>query len=130
MTLIGINTAIYAKAQGIGFAIPINKAKRIVSDLIQYGEVVPSWTGLFLQDLDKELALYLKIPEDKGVIVKEVEPGSPAITAGIRKGDIILALENIPIRSVDDYQQALKGFSVGSRITFKLLQKASRRHVY
>ncbi len=125
--LIGINTAIYAKAQGIGFAIPINKAKRIVSDLIQYGEVVPSWTGLFLQDLDKELALYLKIPEGKGVIVKEVEPGSPAITAGIRKGDIILALENIPIRSVDDYQQALKGFSVGSRITFKLLQNAKQK---
>ena len=125
--LIGINTAIYAKAQGIGFAIPINKAKRIVSDLIQYGEVVLSWAGLFLQDLDKELALYLKIPGDKGVIVKDVEPGSPAIIAGIRKGDIILALENIPIRSVDDYQQALKRFSVGSRITFKLLQGARQK---
>ncbi|MFC1876248.1 Do family serine endopeptidase [Thermodesulfobacteriota bacterium] len=125
--LIGINTAIYAKAQGIGFAIPINKAKRIVSDLIQYGEVVLSWTGLFLQDLDKELALYLKIPENKGVIVKDVEPGSPAIIAGIRKGDIILALENIPIRTVDDYQQALKRFSVGSRITFKLLQGARQK---
>jgi serine protease Do len=122
--LIGINTAIYAKAQGIGFAIPINKAKRIVSDLIQYGEVVLSWTGLFLQDLDKELARYLKIPEDKGVIVKDIEPDSPAITAGIHKGDIILALENIPIRSVDDYQQALKRFSIGSRVTFKLLQDA------
>ena len=81
--LIGINTAIDAKAQGIGFATPINKAKRIVSDLIQYGEVVLSWTGLFLQDLDKELARYLNIPVDKGVIVKDVEPGSPAITAGI-----------------------------------------------
>ena len=125
--LIGINTAIYAKAQGIGFAIPINKAKRIVSDLIQYGEVVLSWTGLFVQDLDKELAFYLKIPEGKGVIVKDVEPDSPAITAGIHKGDIILALENIPIRSVDDYYQALKRFSVGSRITFILLQGAQQK---
>ncbi|MBW2569370.1 MAG: trypsin-like peptidase domain-containing protein, partial [Deltaproteobacteria bacterium] len=51
--LIGINTAIYAKAQGIGFAIPINKAKRIVSDLIQYGKVVQIWLGLTVQDLDK-----------------------------------------------------------------------------
>ena len=125
--LIGINTAIYAKAQGIGFATPINKAKRIVSDLIQYGEVVLSWTGLFLQDLDKELARYLNIPEDKGVIVKDVEPDSPAITAGIHKGDIILSLENIPIRSVDDYQQALKGFSVGSRIIFEILQDKRKR---
>jgi Do/DeqQ family serine protease len=120
--LIGINTAIYAKAQGIGFATPINKAKRIVSDLIQYGEVVLSWTGLFLQDLDKELARYLNIPLDKGVIVKDVESGSPAINAGIHKGDIILSLEKIPIRSVDDYQQALKRFSVGSRITFEILR--------
>ena len=125
--LIGINTAIYAKAQGIGFATPINKAKRIVSDLIQYGEVVLSWTGLFLQDLDKELARYLNIPVDKGVIVKDVEPGSPAITAGINKGDIILSLENIPLRSVDDYQQTLKRFSVGSRITFELLRNARRK---
>ena len=125
--LIGINTAIYAKAQGIGFAIPINKAKRIVSDLIQYGEVVLSWTGLCLQDLDKELGLYLKVPENKGVIVKTVEPGSPATTAGIHKGDIILALENIPIRSVDDYQQVLKGFSVGSKIKFKILRDAQQK---
>ena len=125
--LIGINTAIYAKAQGIGFAIPINKAKRIVSDLIQYGEVVLSWTGLFLQDLDKDLAHYLKVPEDKGVLVKDVEPDSPAITAGIHKGDIILALENIPIRSVDDYQQTLKDFSVGSKIKIKILQDAQQK---
>jgi serine protease Do len=125
--LIGINTAIYAKAQGIGFAIPINKAKRIVSDLIQYGEVVLSWTGLFLQDLDKDLAHYLGVPADKGVIVKDIEPGSPAMTAGIRKGDIILVLDKIPIRSVLDYQQALKSFSVGSKIRIKLLRNTQQK---
>lgn len=125
--LIGINTAIYAKAQGIGFAIPINKAKRIVSDLIQYGEVVLSWTGLVLQDLDKALARYLKIPEDQGVIVKEVESGSPATAAGIHKGNIILALDNIPIRSIYDYQQALKSFPVGSRIKIKVLQNGRQK---
>ena len=120
--LIGINTAIYAKAQGIGFAIPINKAKRIVSDLIEYGEVVPSWTGLFLQDLDEDLAHYLKVPEGKGVMVREIEPGSPAMAAGIRKGDIVLVLGNIPIHSVDDYQQALKKYSVGSQIKIDILR--------
>ena len=60
--LVGINTAIYAKAQGIGFAIPINKAKRIVSDLIRYGEVIPAWIGITVQDLDADLARYLKHP--------------------------------------------------------------------
>jgi len=60
--LIGINTAIYAKAQGIGFAIPINKARRIITDLIQYGEVVLSWTGLLLQGMDPDLARYLNVP--------------------------------------------------------------------
>ncbi len=53
--LIGINTAIYAKAQGIGFAIPINKAKRIISDLIQHGEVIPAWIGLTVQNVDERL---------------------------------------------------------------------------
>jgi len=125
--LIGINTAIYAKAQGIGFAIPINKARRIVSDLIQYGEVVLSWTGLFLQNLDKNLAHYLKVPEDKGVIVKDVEPDSPAVSAGIHKGDILLSLENIPIRSVDDYQQALKKFAVDSKVKINILRDNQRK---
>jgi len=125
--LIGINTAIYAKAQGIGFAIPINKAKRIVTDLIQYGEVVLSWTGLFLQDLDKDLAHYLGVPADKGVIVKEIEPGSPAMIAGIRKGDIILALDKIQIHSVLDYQQALKNFSVGSKIKITFLRNTQQK---
>jgi len=120
--LIGINTAIYAKAQGIGFAIPINKAKRIVSDLIQYGEVVLSWTGLFLQNLDKDLAHYLKVPLDKGVIVKDVEADSPAVSAGIHKGDIILRLEKIPIRSVDDYQQALKKFAIDTKVAIDILR--------
>ena len=58
--LIGINTAIYAKAQGIGFAIPINKAKKIISDLIQFGEVIQTWIGITVQNLDKKLAGYLK----------------------------------------------------------------------
>jgi len=125
--LIGINTAIYAKAQGIGFAIPINKAKRIVTDLIQYGEVVLSWTGLFLQDLDKNLAHYIGVPADKGVLVKEIESGSPAMIAGIRKGDILLALDKIQIRSIRDYQQALKNVSVGSKIKITLLRDTQQK---
>ncbi len=121
--LIGINTAIYAKAQGIGFAIPINKATRIVTDLIQYGEVVISWTGLLLQDLDENLARYLNVPDNKGVMVTAVELSSPAMKTGIRKEDIILALDNEPLRSVEDYYQIMRSFPVGSTIKINLLRK-------
>ena len=76
--LIGINTAIYAKAQGIGFAIPISKARKIISDLIQYGEVIQAWIGITVQNIDEKLTRYLKIPDIKGVMVTSVEPKSPA----------------------------------------------------
>jgi S1-C subfamily serine protease len=125
--LIGINTAIYAKAQGIGFAIPISKAARIVTDLIQYGEVVISWTGLVLQDLDNNLARYLNIPENNGVMVTAVESSSPAMKVGIRKEDIILAIDSHPIRSVEDYHQVMRSFAVGTSVEISLLRKNKRR---
>jgi Do/DeqQ family serine protease len=121
--LIGINTAIYAKAQGIGFAIPIKKAVRIVTDLIQYGEVIISWTGLLLQDLDGNLAKYLSVPDNRGVMITAVEPGSPAMKAGIRKEDILVAIHGEPIRSVEDYHQVMRSFPVGSLLKMQLLRK-------
>ena len=97
--LIGVNTAIYAKAQGIGFAIPINTAKRIVSDLIRYGEVIPAWIGITVQDIDADLARYLKASAIKGVLVKKAEKSGPAGKAGIREGDIILSIKTRDIIS-------------------------------
>ena len=114
--LIGINTAIYAKAQGIGFAIPINKAKKIISDLIQFGEVIQTWIGITVQNLDKKLAGYLKIPDKKGVMVKALEPASPASNAGLKEGDIILAIGNKKIASVQDYASAKKTYAAGDTL--------------
>ena len=114
--LIGINTAIYAKAQGIGFAIPINKAKRIVSDLIRYGEVIQAWIGITAQNLDQRLAQYLKVSGIQGVIVKEVEPAGPAGRAGVREGDIILAIGDRNTLSVDDYRAIMKDFKAGDTV--------------
>ena len=111
--LIGINTAIYANAQGIGFAIPINKAKRILSDLIKYGEVIPAWTGIVLQNIDTKLAHYLQIPGKGGVAVKGVERHSPAEKTGIVEGDIILSLNQKTVSSLDDYTAIMKGISAG-----------------
>jgi len=115
--LIGINTAIYAKAQGIGFAIPINKAKRIVNDLIRYGEVVPAWIGILVQDIDTQLARYLQTQEVTGVLVKTVEPNSPAQKAGIREGDLLFSLTSRKIHSTDEYESVLKGIAAGQRLS-------------
>ena len=114
--LIGINTAIYAKAQGIGFAIPISKAKKIISDLIEYGEVIQAWIGITVQNLDKRLAHYMKLPVKKGIMVKAVESESPAQNAGIQEGDIILRIDNRKIVSSDDYQTAMRGFAAGDTL--------------
>lgn len=118
--LIGINTAIYAKAQGIGFAIPISKAKKIISDLIEYGEVIQAWIGITVQNLDKRLAHYLKVPVKKGIMVKAVESGTPAQKAGIQEGDIIISINNRKILSGDDYQTAMRGFAAGDTLRVKI----------
>jgi len=118
--LVGINTAIYAKAQGIGFAIPINTAKRIVSDLIRHGEVIPAWVGATVQDIDEKLARYLKIPEMKGVLVKAVDKSSPAERAGVTTGDVILAVGSRSIHSSQEYHLALKNYAAQDRIDLKI----------
>ncbi|MBS3758703.1 MAG: Do family serine endopeptidase [Desulfobacterales bacterium] len=118
--LIGVNTAIYAKAEGIGFAIPINTAKKIVSDLIAYGQVIHAWLGLTVQNIDQRLAGYLNLPSDKGIVVKDLAPGSPAAGAGIREGDVILAIGDQAIQSVSDYEYAMRGRSKGETIKVKL----------
>ncbi|OQY60521.1 MAG: hypothetical protein B6245_01050 [Desulfobacteraceae bacterium 4572_88] len=115
--LIGINTAIYAKARGIGFAIPISKAKGIISDLLRYGEVSEAWVGLAVQDIDARLSRYLRIPPGKGgVLVRKVEKGSPARRADIREGDIVLSLGGIPLSSGRDYDAAIKNFRAGDTV--------------
>ncbi|MGA8179602.1 MAG: Do family serine endopeptidase, partial [Desulfobacterales bacterium] len=120
--LIGINTAIYAKAQGIGFAIPINKAKRVISDLIKYGEVIPAWIGVTVQDMDAELAKYLKASDIKGVLVKKTEASGPAYKSGIQAGDIIQSIGSRKIRSQDEFNTAMSNISAGESLDIGVLR--------
>lgn len=122
--LIGINTAIYAKAQGIGFAIPISKTRKIISDLIAHGEVIEPWIGIIVQNIDAGLARYLSVPAKSGVLIKMVEKGSPAAKAGAREGDIILALDNRKIVSEDDFQSTMRNYSVGDKLNLQLRRSA------
>jgi serine protease Do len=126
--LIGINTAIYAQAQGIGFAIPINRAKRIISDLINYGEVVQTWIGMTVQPLDSDLVAYLNIKDKAGVLVTTVEPQSPAAAAGLNGGDVILSIDGHRITTTSEYHFKIKEFSPDQNIPVKINSKAYIQH--
>src|SRR2546425_8997037 len=103
--LIGINTAIYGKAQGIGFAIPVDRARRVMKDLVSYGEVHHAWVGLTVQDLSPELAQHFGAR--KGVVVAEVEPKSPAAAGGLAQGDVVTGVDGRDVRSRDEFEDRL-----------------------
>ena len=127
--LIGINTAIYAKAQGIGFAIPIGKARKIISDLIQYGEVIQAWIGITVQNMDESLARYLEVPGNKGIVIKTVEPKSPAKKAGMQESDIIVTIDNKKINSIDDYKSVTKSIAAGDTLQAMLWRNGKKLNV-
>jgi Do/DeqQ family serine protease len=103
--VVGINTAIVAAGQGIGFAIPINEAKEIMRQLIDRGRVVRGWMGVAIQDLTDELAPAFGVKEREGVLVADVVRGGPADGAGIRPGDVIVEFDGSVIAEVTDLQR-------------------------
>ena len=125
--LIGINTAIYAKAQGIGFAIPINTARRIISDLIRYGEVILPWIGLGLQQIEPRMAAYMDLPGNVGLMVKTVDRDSPADAAGMQVGDVLLSVDGQDLISHADYTAAIRGYKSGDRIAISFWRKGRRQ---
>jgi serine protease Do len=121
--VIGINTAIYQKAQGIGFAIPINKAKKIVKELLRAGEVRPLWIGLDVQELTADLKAHFGVPgEKKGVLVSDVYDESPAAQAGFKRGDVLISVEGFPVDSPEAYHQALAEYTVTEPLTFNIFR--------
>lgn len=118
--LIGINTAIYGKAQGIGFAIPISRAKRIVEELITHGAVEPPWIGVATQTLTPELATHFSLKDKQGVVIRAVEPASPAAAAGLQRGDVIISLDGKPLQSSEEYLQRERAYNSGAKLRFRI----------
>jgi len=127
--LIGINTAIYSKAQGIGFAIPINKARRVIDDLIKYGEVHIPWLGVFVQDLDPRLAGYFEAPDQQGVLISGIIAHSPAQDAGLQPGDVITAVGTKRVSSKETYLAIIRDFAVGDVIPVTVW-RAGKDHTF
>ena len=123
--LIGINTAIYAEAQGIGFAIPINRARRIISDLITYGAVVDAWVGLTVHPMDANLAAYLGVQQAEGVIVTAVEPQSPASAAGFQEGDVVVIIDGMKISDLAAYHLKMNSVTPDQALTFEIIRKGN-----
>ena len=120
-TLIGINSAIYSGAEGIGFAIPIDVARRVISDLIEHGEITPVWMGLEFQDLDHTLHEVMGLPRNvKGALVNAVRKNSPASRAGIRRGDIVTRFEGHSVQSARDFFESLETVTVGQKLQLEL----------
>ncbi len=108
--LIGINTAIYSRSggsQGIGFAIPANMVATLLESQVKGGQVVRPWLGLSVQPVTPEIAESIGMKAPKGVLAKDIYPGSPAEKAGLKAGDVVLALNGAPINSEQDLQYRL-----------------------
>ncbi|KUK13318.1 MAG: DegQ family serine endoprotease [Synergistetes bacterium] len=114
--VIGINTAIIPYAQGIGFAIPVNTAKQILNDLIKFGRVKRGWLGIYLQAMTPSLAKGFGLKEAKGVIVARVISGSPAEKYGLKRGDVILKVDDKEVNSPAELQIAIRSHKAGEKV--------------
>ena len=120
--VVGINTAIIASGQGIGFAIPINMAKEIAPQLQKRGHVTRGLLGVAIQDVTPELAKSLGLKESKGALVSQVVPGGPADKAGIEQGDVIVNFDGRTVDDSKDLPRIVASTPVGKTVTVKLLR--------
>jgi serine protease Do len=124
---IGINAAINPSGQGIGFAIPINMVKGVMNQLIEKGRVQYGYIGIILLPLDKTLAEGLGLKVDRGVMVKEVLPGTPAEEAGLKSKDVIIEFNGKPVKELQKFRIMVANTPVGSKVPIVVLRKNKKK---
>ncbi|MDB4470849.1 trypsin-like peptidase domain-containing protein, partial [Deltaproteobacteria bacterium] len=117
--LVGINTAIARQAQGIGFSIPINTAKRVLNDLIEYGRVRRAFLGVVPVDVSSS---FTRSRGDGGVLIEELLVDSPAEKAGFEIADVILAIDGIPISTTGEYYSLLQTYTPDDKLRVSVLR--------
>ena len=120
--VVGINTAIIPYAQGLGFAIPVNKAKEIMGQLLEKGKVSRGWLGVNITDLDPEVAKMYGIPDGSGIVVAKVIPGDPAEKAGVKAGDIIVEVNGTKVKNSNELRQRIGAIPPNSTARLKVVR--------
>jgi serine protease Do len=127
--VIGINVAIYAEAQGIGFAIPVDRAKKVVQDILRYGEVHSAWIGAVTATITAEEARRLELETTRGAVVVRVFADSPAARAGLQTGDVITAVGGRPIDSRESFSTATATIAPGEQLDLSITRKGAKRSI-
>ena len=130
--LVGINTAIASETgsySGYSFAVPVNIVRKILDDIKKYGEVKRAILGVRIQDITSELAEKEGIAEFKGVYVPDVIEGSAADKAGVKKGDIILKVNDIDVNSSSNLQEQISKYYPGQKVKLLINRKGSRKEI-
>ncbi|MEM7019848.1 MAG: DegQ family serine endoprotease [Pseudomonadota bacterium] len=130
--LIGINTAIIGPAGGnvgIGFAVPINMAKAVMEQLIEYGEIKRGRLGILIQKMTPDLAEALDVDASKGALISQVEPGSPAEKAKLQSGDVVTAVNGKPVRGPSDLRNKIGLVRAGEKVDVTLLREGKSKTV-
>ncbi len=127
--VIGINTAIVAQGQGIGFAIPISMAKTILPDLKAKGKVTRGWLGISVQDITEDIAKNMKIKDRSGALISDVFKGDPADKAGLKSGDIVTEINGKKVKDTHELLMMIAAFRVGETIKIKILRDGQEKEV-
>ncbi|MEL0327386.1 MAG: DegQ family serine endoprotease [Deltaproteobacteria bacterium] len=123
--IVGVNTAIFSRSggyQGIGFAVPINMARRVMNELIETGQVSRGWLGVGIQDMTLELAKAFGLDQAKGSLVTGVMPGTPAEKAGLQKGDVILRLNGNTIENSNGLRNLVAEARADAKVDLDLVR--------
>jgi len=126
--VVGINTAILAGAQGLGFAVPINDAKWVMGEILNYGHVRRSYIGVLLQPLTPDLANYFHVRN--GVIIARVYPNTPADKAGLKPGDVLVSVNNKPINSINDAVKYITRNPPGTKLKLKVYRNGKYLNIF
>ena len=125
--VVGINTAIVAQGQGIGFSVPVNIAKSILNDLKTKGSVTRGWLGVSIQDITPDIASNLKLKDRKGALVGQVFEGDPADKAGVKTGDIIIAIDGQTVQDTHELLRIVAALPVGKKVDLKVLREGTEK---
>ncbi|WP_349679710.1 Do family serine endopeptidase [Acetomicrobium sp. UBA5826] len=127
--VVGINTAIIPYAQGIGFAIPVNMAKSVIDDLVSYGRVRRGWLGVYVQPLTSDIAQAYGLKVEKGAVVADVVPDSPADKAGIERGFVITKIDEVEINDAQDLVFQIRKRMAGDKIKIEMATSSGKRSI-